>query len=320
MAVAREDVGDGRADDLPGHVVGAAQLPLVLQLDLTRDRGQRGVDVGDAGDRLGVARDQRPALRVRDDILEARDGQALAHAGPLVHLLVLPRLDGHLLDHLPHVVGQLDGHAGAVAIRPCLLRRDGERMVPPRGVVRADLGADAVLERRDDLAARGVVLGIGREDHQHVEGKPHRVAFDLDVALLEDVEEAHLDLARQVGKLVDREHAPIRPRQQTEVHRQLARELEAVLRRLDRIDVADHVGDRHVGRGQLLDEPRFTREPRDRCRVALARHPLAAGRADRRERIVVDLAARDHRDRVVEQVGQAAQDPALRLARAGPAG
>jgi hypothetical protein len=87
--------------------------------------------------------------------------------------------------------------------------------------VRADLGADAVLERRDDLAARRVVLGVGAEHQQHVERQAHRVALDLDVALLEDVEEAHLDLAREVGQLVDREDAAVGPRQQPEVHRQL---------------------------------------------------------------------------------------------------
>ena len=100
--------------------------------------------------------------------------------------------------------------------------------------MRPDLGADAVLQRRDDLAARRVVLRVRREDEHDVERQPHRVAFDLDVALLEDVEEADLDLAREVGQLVDREDAAVGPRQQPVVHRQLARELDAAARRLDR--------------------------------------------------------------------------------------
>ena len=52
--VAVEDVADGRADDVAGDVVGAAQLAFVLELELAGDRRQRGVDVGDArhGDRL----------------------------------------------------------------------------------------------------------------------------------------------------------------------------------------------------------------------------------------------------------------------------
>jgi hypothetical protein len=36
-------------------------------------------------------------------------------------------------------------------------------------VVGADLAADAVFERGDDLAARGVVLGVGGEDDGDVE-------------------------------------------------------------------------------------------------------------------------------------------------------
>jgi hypothetical protein len=55
----------------------------------------------------------------------------------------------------------------------------------------------------------------------------HRVAFDLDVAFLEDVEQADLDLAGEVGQLVHREDAAVRPRQQAVVHRQLVAELQA---------------------------------------------------------------------------------------------
>ena len=129
-------------------------------------------------------------------------------------------------------------------------------MLARRRVVRADLRADAILQRRDDLAARGVVLGVGAEHHQDVERQAHRVALDLDVPFLQDVEEADLDLAGEVGQLVDREDAAVRPRQQAVVHRQLVGELQAGARRLDRIEVADHVGDRHVGRRELLDVAR----------------------------------------------------------------
>ena len=53
---------------------------------------------------------------------------------------------------------------------------------------------------------------------------------------------------------------------------------------------------------------------RDRQVVALPGHARAAGAAQRRQRIVVDLAARHDRDLVVEQIDQAAQDAALGLA------
>ena len=164
--------------------------------------------------------------------------------------------------------------------------------MPRRRIVRADLRADAILQRRDDLAARGVVLGVGAEDQQHVERQPDRIALDLDVPFLEDVEQADLDLAGEIRQLVDREDAAVRPRQQPVVHRQLVGELQRGARRLDRIEVADHVGDGHVGRRELLDVARVARQPRDRQRRPLPRDACAARGTERRERIVVDLAAR----------------------------
>ena len=98
------------------------------------------------------------------------------------------------------------------------------------------------------------------------------------------------------------------------MHRQLVGQVQAGLRRLDRIDVADHVGDRHVGRRELLDVARLARQPGDRQRVAFGRDARAARGAERRQRVVVDLAARHDRDLLVEQIDEPAQDAALRLA------
>ncbi|MYI75515.1 MAG: hypothetical protein F4057_09435 [Acidobacteria bacterium] len=177
----------------------------------------------------------------------------------------------------------------------------------------ADLGADAVLEGRDDLAARGVVLRIRRERHHDVERHADRIPLDLDVALLKDVEQADLDLAGQVGQLVDGEDAAVRARQQAVVDGQLVGELQPAPRRLDRIDVADHVGDRHVRRRQLLDEPLRPRQPGDGQAIAFLPRAGAPGGAERRVRIAVDLAPGHHGQLVVEQVGQRAQDARLRL-------
>ena len=253
-----------------------------------------------------------PALGVRDDVLEQRDGQPLADARALVDLLILPRLERDLLDHLADE--RRHGQRAAVALDPGFLRRDRHRVLPRGGVVGADLRADAVLERRDDLAARRVVLRVGAEDQHDVERQPHRVALDLDVAFLKDVEEADLHLAGEVGQLVDREDAAVRARQQPVVHRQLVGELQAGARGLDRIEVADEVGDRDVGRRQLLDVARVAVEPGDRQVVARLPDARAARRAERRQRVVMDLAARDDRDRLVEQTDERAQDAALRLA------
>ena len=86
--------------------------------------------------------------------------------------------------------------------------------------MRADLAADAILERRDDLAARRVVFRIRREHQQQIERQPHRIAFDLHVAFLHDVEQADLNLAREIGQFVDGEDAAIGPRHQTVVDSQ----------------------------------------------------------------------------------------------------
>ncbi len=186
-------------------------------------------------------------------------------------------------------------------------------MLAGGGVVGADLRADAVLERRDDLAARRVVLRIGAEDQHDIERQPHGVAFDLDVAFLKDIEEADLHLAGQIGQLVDREHAAVRARQQPVVHGQLVGELQAGARGLDRVEVADEVGDGDVGRRQLLHVARVALEPRDRQAVAELADAGAARRAERRQRVIMDLAARDDRDRLVEQADERAQDAALGL-------
>ena len=113
-------------------------------------------------------------------------------------------------------------------------------------VVGPDLRAEAVLERRDDPAAVGVVLGVGAGDDVQVERQADRVAADLDVALLHDVEQADLDPLGEVGQLVDGEDAAVRARDQAVVDGQLVGEV-AALGDLDRVDLADQVGDGDVG-------------------------------------------------------------------------
>ena len=117
----------------------------------------------------------------------------------------------------------------------------------------ANLAADAVLERRDDFAARGVVLGIGGEDQQDIERQANRVALNLDVAFLHDVEQADLNFAGEIGQFVDGEDAAIGARQQAVVHGEFVAKVAAAAGGLDGIDVADDVGDGDVGRGQLFD-------------------------------------------------------------------
>src|SRR5206468_5746131 len=77
---------------------------------------------------------------------------------------------------------------------------------------------------------------------------------------------------------------------------------------------SEHVGDRDVGSGELFDIAFLTREPGDRQPIVFGGHARAAGRAERSQRIVVNLAPGHDRNLLVEQVDQTSQDAALRLA------
>src|SRR5258705_518404 len=124
----------------------------------------------------------------------------------------LTAVEGIPHDHLRHEIGDGDRARTAIAIDPCFLLRDRRPELDGERVVGRDLRSDPVLERRDDLAARRVVFGIRGEDERDVQVQANGIAFDLDVAFLHDVEEPHLNLARQVRQLVDREDATIGPR------------------------------------------------------------------------------------------------------------
>jgi hypothetical protein len=97
------------------------------------------------------------------------------------------------------------------------------------------------------------------------------------------------------------------------VDRELVGEIPA-LGDLDRVDLADEVGDRRVGRGELLAETSFAMHPLDR-RVFTALGQQEPGvLRHRRVRVVVDLAAGDRRCPLVEQADERADDARLRLA------
>ena len=176
----------------------------------------------------------------------------------------------------------------------------------------ADLGAEAVLERRDDAAAVRVVLGVRRRHQHDVERQADLVAADLHVALLEHVEQADLDALGEVGELVDGEDAAVGARHEAVVQGELVGQV-ATLGHLDGVDLADEVGDRRVGRGQLLAEAAFAVHPLDRRLVAVLGDELARVLGDRCVRVVVDLAAGDDRHPLVEQRGERADHAGLGL-------
>jgi hypothetical protein len=120
-------------------------------------------------------------------------------------------------------------------------------------------------------------------------------------------------ILHQVGKFVDGENAAVGARQQAVVHRQLVRDILSAARCLDRVDVADHVGDGHVRGRQLFYIPLVAAKPGDRRGVAALGEEIAAAAADRLIRIVVDFTALDVRHPLVEQCGEHTNEPCLGL-------
>ena len=104
----------------------------------------------------------------------------------------------------------------------------------------------------------------------------------------------------------------VRARHEPEMDRELVGQ-RAALGDLHGIDVADQVGDRDVGRGELLDVAVVAVQPGDLAALAVLREQRATARGDRRKGVVVDLAAGDLGDPLVEQPGERADHPRLRL-------
>ena len=136
---------------------------------------------------------------------------------------------------------------------------------------------------------------------------------DLHVALFEDVQEAHLDALGEIRQFVDREDAAVDPRHETEMNRQFVVEV-APLGNLDGVHLADQVGDGDVGCSKLLGVPLGPGQPGDGRVVARFRDDGAALGRDRLEGVFGDLGTLDDGRLVVEQVGEPAHDPGLRLA------
>src|ERR1700728_4216050 len=157
--------------------------------------------------------------------------------------------------------------------------------------MRLNLRANAILQRRNNFSSCRVVLRIRAEDKCNIERQTNRISLNLHVALLHDGEQSHLDLPSQIGQYVDRKYPAIGARQQSVMNGQLARQFVSATSRLNRIDVADQIGDGHVRRSKFFNIALIWREIRDRRSVSESRNFLAASLADRRIRAVVNFAS-----------------------------
>ncbi len=255
----------------------------------------------------------RSARRRRggDQGLVVGDGEPDRDAAALVEVGAASGQLADLGHHLLHEPGDLDRYTGRRQVGLTLHDADlGQRL---EGVVRTDLRAEAVLEGGDDPAAVRVVLGVGRRHEHDVERQPDAVAPDLYVAFLEDVEQPDLDALGEVGQLVDGEEAAVDAGDEAVVQRELVAQV-AALGDLDRVDLADEVGDGGVGSGQLLAVALRAVHPVDRRGLTELVDAVEGEARDRVVGVVVDLGAGDDRCPLVEQPDQGADHAGLRLA------
>ena len=232
----------------------------------------------------------------------------------LVDALIVARFKSDLFDDFANKVRESSTRSfESIALNPGFLTCDLNRSLQLRRIVRHDFGADAILQRRDDFSARRVVFGVGRKDQHHIQRQTHRVTLNLHVAFLHDVEETDLNLAGEIRQFIDREDAAVRARQQPVMNRQLVAQQVTAFGGLDRIDVADDVGDGHVRRGKFFDKARIAIDPVDWRRVAMQLKRLPSVSGDGLKRIVVNFRAGDDRNLFVQQLGELANDAALGL-------
>src|SRR6266849_5065132 len=181
-----EDAADGGANKFPRDSVRALELAFVLEFELAGYGRECGINVRHARKGILFADAGGALLGVADDALQRGDGQALAYAGAAVYALVVTRLESNFLYDLAQVRGHFN-LAPRVARDPGFLLGDGHSFVEGRWVMRANLRADAILQRSDDFAASGVVLRIGGKYEEDVEGQAQWVAVNLNVACLQEV-------------------------------------------------------------------------------------------------------------------------------------
>src|SRR5690606_22901214 len=120
--------------------------------------------------------------------------------------------------------------------------------------------------------------GVGGEEDEDVEVEADGVAADLDVAFLEDVEEADLDEVVEVGEFVHGEDAAVHAGDEAEVEGVLDGHGEAG-GELAGVDLADDVGELGSG-GEAFGVAVFAPPPGDGGVVAVVGEEGAAGGGD----------------------------------------
>src|ERR1700691_6729241 len=114
---------------------------------------------------------QSSALGVRNHVFDGGDGKTLADSGTLIDLLVVACGEGDALDDFADIFRNLEalGIMLILSIEPGFLGGDRNAFFDCRRIMGANFRSDAIFQRRNDLAARGVVLGVRAEDDSYIE-------------------------------------------------------------------------------------------------------------------------------------------------------
>jgi hypothetical protein len=139
-----------------------ASLFAGLEFQFAAKHVDDGGEVDDACDGVLLTEDRRAVSGCGRNGLGRGDREARRDARPLIDRRRLTQCAGESRQDLEQVLG----HRGR-QVR--LLRDDAHLRLQADRVVRADLGAEPVLQRCDDATAVGVVLGVRARDHEDVE-------------------------------------------------------------------------------------------------------------------------------------------------------
>src|SRR6266849_7897572 len=127
----------------------------------------------------------------------------------LVNAAIIARLESNLLDKLANEIMEVQPILQSVASDPRFLTGDLNCILNLRRIVSGDLSADRIFQRRNDLAARGVIFRVRGKDHHYVQRQAHRVTLNMHVAFLPDVEKSDLNLASKIRQFVDSKDATV---------------------------------------------------------------------------------------------------------------
>src|SRR5260370_8857989 len=307
-----ENTADGSADQFSGNGVSALEFPFVFELQFASDGREGGVDVGDTGDDAFLAGASSALFGAAAEAFQSGDGQTLADGRAAIQALVLASLESDFFQDLTEIVRHID-LVGGIAAERSVLRGDGHSFIEGRGIVGANLRADAVFSWSYDFCARRVIFGIRGEDKKNIKRKAQGITLNLNVAFLHDVEEADLNFTSEIGQLIDGEDAAIGAREKAVMDGELVGEVASATGGANGIDIADNVGHGYVGGGKFFDEAILAGHRGDGGIVAFDGDSFAARAADRFQGIVVDFAAGDDGHFRIEKVDEAAENAALGL-------